>query len=224
MNANDTIRLVDFGTARARLIAQPDGRIGIQRSSIYGTSGYAPPEQYRGKSEPRSDVYALAATLYHLATNDHPGNDPFKFPRCEDLGLLGEALKSALEHDPQRRPDAATFRATLEKLPTFHPLVAPDSSCLYNEQAVVRWCQMNWLDAQKWLFSERNRLRRGPHPQSQGAASSIAGGYILNRRGLHPQCSRADAPIQHRIRLNAIPQKVHCHAEQSESSRHPSSE
>ena len=147
----NTIRLVDFGTARARLIAQPNGRIGGQRSSIYGTQGYAPPEQHRGKSEPRSDIYALAATLYHLATDDDPGNYAFKFPMLEELGPFGAALEPALDHDPKRRPDAATLRATLERLPEIKSLPAPDGSRLYSEAALVRWCQANQLAAQNWL-------------------------------------------------------------------------
>src|SRR5262249_33619766 len=36
------------------------------------TEGYAPPEQIIGKPEPRSDLFALAGTLYHLATGKAP--------------------------------------------------------------------------------------------------------------------------------------------------------
>ena len=56
--------LIDFGIAR---FLPPGGR-GTQIGSI----GYAPPEQYLGKMEPRSDLYALAATMHHLLT----GRDP----------------------------------------------------------------------------------------------------------------------------------------------------
>lgn len=33
------VRLVDFGTAKARLAVQPGGQVGLQKSSIYGTVG-----------------------------------------------------------------------------------------------------------------------------------------------------------------------------------------
>jgi serine/threonine protein kinase len=36
------------------------------------TEGYAPPEQIVGKPEPRSDLFALAGTMYHLATGRAP--------------------------------------------------------------------------------------------------------------------------------------------------------
>jgi serine/threonine protein kinase len=80
------VRLVDFGTAKARLQQQAGGAVGMQQSSLYGTTGYAAPEQYRRTSEPRSDVYALAATLYHLATDDDPGVHPFTFQSSSGLG------------------------------------------------------------------------------------------------------------------------------------------
>jgi serine/threonine protein kinase len=41
------------------------------KTRVY-TEGYAPPEQIVGKPEPRSDLFALAGTLYHLATGKTP--------------------------------------------------------------------------------------------------------------------------------------------------------
>lgn len=65
------IILLDFGLAK--------GRVGTQSQaatigSVFGyTPHYAPPEQIEGSgTEPRSDLYALAATLYHLLTNSRP--------------------------------------------------------------------------------------------------------------------------------------------------------
>lgn len=43
-----------------------------ERCTIVYTDGYAPPEQMAGKPEPRSDLFALAATLYHLTTGKVP--------------------------------------------------------------------------------------------------------------------------------------------------------
>lgn len=111
-----TIYLVDFGTARTQ-IAQA-GQAGITQASIYGTPGYAPPEQYQGKTEPRSDVYALAATLYHLATDDDPreqGASPL-FHKLSDLAELGQILRGALQSDVSQRPSAQMLRSNLELL------------------------------------------------------------------------------------------------------------
>lgn len=59
--------LLDFGTARQ--YAQR-----ARRMTAMVTPGYAPPEQYTGQEQggPASDVYALAATLYHLLTGAVP--------------------------------------------------------------------------------------------------------------------------------------------------------
>jgi serine/threonine protein kinase len=65
----ETIRLIDFGTARD-LGAGVKER-GVAKTKVY-TEGYAPPEQVIGKPEPRSDLFALAGTLYHLATGKSP--------------------------------------------------------------------------------------------------------------------------------------------------------
>jgi serine/threonine protein kinase len=152
-NSGD-IRLVDFGTARARLLAH-SGRVGLAQSSIYGTQGYAAPEQYSGHSEPRSDVYALAATLYHLATDDDPRDHAFEFPRLSELGALGQVLRLALDPSANNRPDAREIRSKLEELlapGAPQPIQTPDGLEVYDQAELVRWCEAHWPRASAWLY------------------------------------------------------------------------
>lgn len=65
----DTVRLIDFGSARD--LGTGAKERGVAKTKVY-TEGYAPPEQVIGKPEPRSDLFALAGTLYHLATGQAP--------------------------------------------------------------------------------------------------------------------------------------------------------
>jgi len=38
--------------------------------------GYAPPELFSGKVEPRSDIYSLGATMFHMLTGSDPQDNP----------------------------------------------------------------------------------------------------------------------------------------------------
>lgn len=64
------LKLIDFGIARWFYSANS------RDTTQLGTDGYAPPEQYAGRSEPRSDLYALGASLYHLITGRVPESAP----------------------------------------------------------------------------------------------------------------------------------------------------
>ncbi|HXR37320.1 MAG TPA: hypothetical protein VN754_15290, partial [Candidatus Binataceae bacterium] len=74
-----------------------------------GTQGYAPPEQYRGKVETRSDLYALGATMHHaLSGRDPTVEPPFSFPLlrklCPELNpALADLVSEALIYDVERR-------------------------------------------------------------------------------------------------------------------------
>src|SRR5438105_6593651 len=83
--------LVDFGIARA----DEARNLKRKQTSALGTPGYAPPEQYQGNADPRSDLYALGATMHHLLTNRNPHNQPpFSYPLAR---LLNPRLSAAVE-------------------------------------------------------------------------------------------------------------------------------
>ncbi len=86
--------LVDFGIARSN--TQQNGQ--RRKTTALGTPGYAPPEQYQGFADPRSDIYALGATLHHLVTNRDPGEyPPFQFPPIRTLNpQLSPSLEQVL--------------------------------------------------------------------------------------------------------------------------------
>ena len=67
-----SIKLIDFGIARW---LHP---MRTHDTSKLGTDGYAPLEQYNARSEPRSDLYALGASLYHLLTGHVPEPSPMR--------------------------------------------------------------------------------------------------------------------------------------------------
>jgi serine/threonine protein kinase len=94
--------LVDFGIARL-FKAQRKG-------TMIGTLGFAPPEQYQGIADPRSDIYSLAATLHYIATARDPEKfPPFSFPPVRDVrpGLssnLAGAIDRGLAYEMANRP------------------------------------------------------------------------------------------------------------------------
>jgi len=89
--------LVDFGIARA----DENKNAKRKQTSALGTPGYAPPEQYQGNADTRSDLYALAATIHHLVTNRDPRNyPPFSYPSARSLNpKLSPALDQVLTKD-----------------------------------------------------------------------------------------------------------------------------
>jgi len=111
--------LVDFGIARTNTVVN-----GVRRkTTALGTPGYAPPEQYQGFADPRSDLYALAATLHHLVTNRDPGeNAPFQYPAARTLNKrvspeLEQILIKALKTSPNDRYQTAQeMRGAVEAL------------------------------------------------------------------------------------------------------------
>jgi hypothetical protein len=105
------VMLVDFGIAR---IVRPTEK-GV---TAIGTMGYAPPELFAGKVEPRSDIYSLGATMFHMMTGSDPQDNPlliFDFsknplPRQINPSISPEMerlLVKSVAHAPEERPESA---------------------------------------------------------------------------------------------------------------------
>jgi serine/threonine protein kinase len=99
LRPNRDISLIDFGIAK---LFNP-----VRQGTLIGTPGYAAPEQYQGLAEPRSDIFALGATLHHLLIGRDPQqHPPFNFPPATALNpaitpgmeaVLQKALRMNLE-------------------------------------------------------------------------------------------------------------------------------
>ena len=191
--------LVDFGTARTRYTRQGAGQPGKQQSSVYGTVGYAATELYDGKAEPRSDVYALAATAYHLLTDDNPRAHPFSFPETDMIPEpVRQALTEALDNDVEKRPFAAQLAERLENaLRTINPqlgsaalvppLTFPNGNKATTRRELIALSIKNWDYARDILYdgSIAHWLRDALHdPAASRAAQTAVQKYDDSNAGL----------------------------------------
>jgi serine/threonine-protein kinase len=99
LHKNERVILVDFGIARA-YENDSTKTVGI------GTMSYCPMEQFQGKPDMRSDIYALGATMYHLLTGIQPipfNVIPLKETGIQVSGELEAIVMKSLEDEPEKR-------------------------------------------------------------------------------------------------------------------------
>ena len=100
------VYLIDFGIS---CINNPGEGLWI------GSRGYAPPEQQFGRPEPRSDLYALGATMHQLISGIKPKD--FEFEELKVDSDLNEAIMNSLAQFPaDRTPNASAMRDALVNL------------------------------------------------------------------------------------------------------------
>lgn len=165
----DTTRrvwLVDFGLSKAQ--PTTGGTVGL--SEAMGTPGYAPPEQYQKQTIPRSDVYALAATLYHLVSGDDPADHPFRFPQLKALpARLRRIVAQALQTEPGKRPTSLQWKANLEQLVrpavSVQPLTFLQNEVATDLSSLADCCARHWDYARRILYdgTVENWLRTALH-------------------------------------------------------------
>ncbi len=117
LRSSGKVALIDFGIARTFQ--------GSQRGTMIGTEGYAPPEQYRGMADARGDIYALGATLHHMATNSDPRQQtPFTFHERAiqslnpsiSIAFADIVMRMLAYHPDQRYQCVADVRFELENV------------------------------------------------------------------------------------------------------------
>lgn len=109
------IKLVDFGLVKPLDPEDPTTFTGLRG---IGSLPYTPIEQYAGKqghTDPRSDLYGLGATLYHLLTGRPPASAQERFLEPEVLlpprqanpaisAVVEQAVLKAMALHPKERP------------------------------------------------------------------------------------------------------------------------
>ncbi|HEY4002800.1 MAG TPA: serine/threonine-protein kinase [Candidatus Xenobia bacterium] len=142
----DRIVLIDFGTAREYLAEK------TRRLTTILTPQYAPIEQYspQGQRGPATDIYALAATFYHLVAGQPPPTATERvqgLPLCPPPVLPGElwpAIARGLAVEPEARwQRVEDFLAALALAPARidvpeGPLAASPATRLRGHRGIVR--------------------------------------------------------------------------------------
>lgn len=72
ITGDDRIRLIDFGSAVMGDVSNDDV------NGCYASTSYAAPEQLRGQTDVRSDVYGLGALIHYMLTGEDPEMPPYK--------------------------------------------------------------------------------------------------------------------------------------------------
>jgi predicted Ser/Thr protein kinase len=99
LRPDGTPALVDFGSVRRVFLGAEEAG-----STVAGTYGYMPYEQYMGQASPASDLYALGATFLHLLT----GRPPLEFMTPEGRIQVPDPLPG----DPRLAPVLARMLRT----------------------------------------------------------------------------------------------------------------
>jgi Tol biopolymer transport system component len=114
------VKLLDFGIARlvsSSTIGDSVAVFATHAGVVVGTPRYMSPEQIRGEAATAaSDVFALGAVLFELATGRHASEDP-SGPATSGLpaqSILGDMVRRMLDQDPALRPRAAEIEAALQ--------------------------------------------------------------------------------------------------------------
>jgi serine/threonine protein kinase/Tol biopolymer transport system component len=126
--------LVDFGLAKVH-----DSSQATTMGAKAFTPGFAPPEQYGlGRTDPRTDIYSLGATLYTLLTGQMPADSleramgqkqltPIRDLNPSVSARTAEAIERALGVRPEERYlSAADFSAALPKTDDLTVTAQPD--------------------------------------------------------------------------------------------------
>ncbi len=103
------VKLIDFGIAR---FFKPDKQ---EDTYVYGTPGYAAPEQYgSNQTDVRSDIYSLGATLHHCLTGRSPSELGQEFPDPRRINPKISRETASIVNKALARDMAKRFQSALD--------------------------------------------------------------------------------------------------------------
>ncbi|MFC7735166.1 serine/threonine protein kinase [Roseomonas sp. GCM10028921] len=188
LREDGTAVLVDFGLSRHDQL--PD-LMEEEFRLPYGSAPYMAPEQVMGvRSDPRSDLFALGALMYHMATGALPFGSPARMKglkrrlwrdpvpprrlRPEVPPALQEVILRCLEVEPERRhPTAAQLILDLRN---------PEGVALTQRAGKLRRDGFGAVLRRRFNPEAQPRFRR-PVAQGIAAAPILAVAVALSREG-----------------------------------------
>jgi serine/threonine protein kinase len=145
LTRQDEIFLLDFGLAKGT--AGPMSTLATSRGVHGYTPVYASLEQILGQgTDPRSDLYSLAATLYHLLSGIPPADAPARFNAMEDE-----------QADPLRPIETLNPRATPGVTSIIHRAMAINRRHRPNDATEMRAAVRGALQESERLAAEEKR-------------------------------------------------------------------
>jgi eukaryotic-like serine/threonine-protein kinase len=185
------VMLIDFGIARSINQKEEKGVTAV------GTMGYAPPELFSGNVEPRSDIYSLGSTMFHLLTGADPQSNPLlifdfqKNPRPRQINSqLSDQIElfimKAVEYNASARfENAAEVRGALTEhlanlnkgMVTYGVKAVPESVSLANQPVFCGFCGQRIVATDLFCAfcgAKQPIAQKGVHSEIYGRGASTA--------------------------------------------------
>jgi serine/threonine-protein kinase len=134
LRPDGNVKLIDFGIAREYKEQNLADTVSL------GTKGYAAPEQFggRGQTDPRTDIYCLGVTLYHLVTGKNPCEPPYElYPIRHWNPQLSGGLEKIIQKCTQLNPDDR-YQSCAEVLYALHHYEEVDDTYRAKQKATLR--------------------------------------------------------------------------------------
>jgi serine/threonine protein kinase len=212
--ATGQIALLDFGLARAH---PADTSVTASHAFFGYTRQYAPLEQIEDRrTDPRTDIYALGATLYHLLTGIKPPDalerasavinsepDPLQ-PANKIYAAVGPQVAAILGKAMALRPEeryanATDFREALRRVGRINiaPVKAPLNELAKGDSQVEETIVRRPDHSAPHLAMVESRRRFGPGAIAALLliASAVAFAMFYDSQERSPTTSSANAPV-----------------------------
>ncbi len=145
------VKLIDFGIARFFKEDKDEDTF------IYGTPGYAAPEQYGGgQTDVRADIFSLGATLHYCLTGRNPAESPLYFPDPRHLNPAISRETAAIVNKALAREKEKRFQSALEMKQAIQKVLLDLSAPVKKKAAVIyakpgKMIKLPWWRKISWV-------------------------------------------------------------------------